>query len=83
MEQVVARTSILDRLDETQRAVTRGKLADAKRREAIYKLWCQGYSQSAIAERLTIASIAEGGEPVTENVVHKVVRDMKKEKASS
>jgi DNA-binding NarL/FixJ family response regulator len=78
----MARSTILDRLDESQRAVTRGKLADAKRREAIYKLWCQGYSQSAIAERLSDASVAEGGAPITENVVHKLIRDIKREKAT-
>jgi len=78
----VARTSILDRLDESQRLVTRGKLADIKRREAIYKLWCQGLSQSAIAERLSDASVAEGGDVITENVVHKLIRNIKKEKAT-
>jgi len=70
--------AVIDRLAESQRAVTRGQLADTKRRETIFKLWCQGMSQRAIAEHLTDASTAEGGQPISENVVQKIIRDIKR-----
>lgn len=59
-------------LEEAQRAVTLGLMAEQRKRELLLKLWRGGMSQNELAERLTRASVAVGGAPISFNAVNKV-----------
>jgi len=65
-------------LDRSQRQVTRGELADLRRKQAIMQLWEAGMTQRELAERMTKSSVAEGGDPVTENSVFKLIRRIRR-----
>lgn len=60
-------------LEEAQKAIVRGLQAEETKRRLLLKLWRKGMTQSELAERLTRASEAVGGEKVTTNSVNKVV----------
>lgn len=61
-------------LEQMQGRVTRGRLADAKRKRLMVKLAEDGMSQRELADRLTRASKQNGGGVVTENQVHKILK---------
>lgn len=60
-------------LEEAQKAITKGLIAEQRKREILLKLWQRGMTQAELAERLSRASQAVGGEPVSVNAVNKVV----------
>lgn len=60
-------------LEETQKAVTIGLLAEARKRELLLRLFDKGMTQAELAERLTRASVAAGGGKITVNSVFKVI----------
>jgi hypothetical protein len=60
-------------LDSAQRRVTIGLIAEEEKREAIRSLYMAGMTQRELAERMTQASVAAGGGPVTENSVQKII----------
>jgi transposase len=60
-------------LDSAQRRVTAGILAEEERREVIRALFRAGMTQRELAERMSKASLAVGGPPVTENSVQKII----------
>lgn len=60
-------------LESAQRRVTIGLIAEEEKREAIRSLYMAGMTQRELAERMTKASQAEGGGPVTENSVQKIL----------
>lgn len=66
-------------LDLAQRRVTRGQLADVERKRLILQLWEAGMPQAAIAQRMTRASVAEGGAPISDDAVSHIVRRYRKE----
>ncbi len=66
-------------LEQMQGRVARGRLADDKRKELIKQMHHEeGRSQREIAERLSRASVAAGGPPVTENQVFKILSRLRK-----
>ena len=67
-------------LERAQRAVTRGQLADAARKELIIRLHRDGMTQAMIAYRLTRASVAVGGEPISEDAISHLIRRHRKER---
>jgi hypothetical protein len=60
-------------LEAAQKAVTLGQKADIERKRLLLKLWEGGMTQAELAERLTRASVAAGGKPVSENSVYKLL----------
>jgi len=66
-------------LETAQRDVTRGQLADAKRKRLLMKLWEAGMTQGELAERLSRAAVAAGGKPISENAVYKLISHLKKD----
>ena len=60
-------------LEEAQKAIVRGLRAEEHKRELLLRLWRKGMTQAELAERLTRASEAVGGGPVSVNSVHKVL----------
>lgn len=59
-------------LEEAQKAVTKGLMAEQVKRELVLKLWRGGMTQAEIAERLSRASEAVGGPKISVNAVNKV-----------
>ena len=73
------KTSEEVQLEAAQRDVTKGQFADIERKRIMYRLWNKGMTQREIAERLTRASVAAGGKPITENAVYKLLAVVKRE----
>lgn len=71
------RTPVEKELERIQRMVTKGKLAEERRRELINELYRGGMTQVEIAARLSRASNAAGGNDVGEDGVYKIVKQMR------
>lgn len=63
----------LRELTRLTRTVAKGEQAFDERRAVIMRLWEAGMTQRELAERMTRASIAVGGDPVTENSIYKLI----------
>jgi len=66
-------------LEQAQRAVTRGILANEQRKQLVIRLYEEGMTQAMIAYRLTRASVAVGGEPISEDAISHLIRQHRKE----
>jgi len=66
-------------LEQAQRAVTRGILANEQRKQLVIRLYEEGMTQAMIAYRLTRASVAVGGEPISEDAISHLIRRHRKE----
>jgi len=67
-------------LARTQRAVTRGLIANERRKELILRLYGDGTTQTTIAAWLSRASVAVGGEPISEDAISHLIRRHRKER---
>lgn len=67
------RTAVERELERTQRTVTKGLIADDRRKQLIVQLYRAGMTQVEITARLDRASRAAGGEGVGEDAVNKLV----------
>lgn len=66
-------------LEQAQRQVTLGQVADTERKRLLWKLWEGGMTQKELAERLTRASVAVGGRAISENAVYKLLSHVRRE----
>ena len=76
-ERVVSLDDLRD-LDRLTRLIARGEVAEVERKEVIDRLWKAGVTQRELAERMTKASVAAGGQPVTGNAVWKTLNRIRK-----
>lgn len=69
--------SDLQDLARLSKLVAKGEAAFEERRALVMRLWEGGMTQRELAERMSKASLAVGGPPVTENSVYKMIRRKK------
>lgn len=62
------------RLEQAQQEIQKGKRATRDRDALIVKLNENGMSVDQLAARLTRASLATGGRPITANAVSKIIK---------